>query len=53
MECIVEGVETEQQLKLLLDNDCDYAQGFMYDKPLPKREFEKRIERRYYNIKGE
>lgn len=53
MECIVEGVETEQQLKMLLDNDCDYAQGFMYDKPLPKREFEKRIERRYYNIKGE
>ena len=53
MECIVEGVENNKQLKLLQDNNCDFAQGFMFDKPLPKKEFEKRIERRYYSIKGD
>ena len=45
MECIVEGVENEKQLKMLQDNNCDYAQGFMFDRPLPGKEFEKRIER--------
>jgi diguanylate cyclase (GGDEF) domain len=50
MECIVEGVETEQQLSMLIDNSCDFAQGFMYDKPLPKMEFEDRINKRFYQI---
>lgn len=53
MECIVEGVENEKQLKMLQDNNCDYAQGFMFDRPLPGKEFEKRIERRYYSVKGD
>lgn len=44
MECIVEGVETAEQVQLLKDNNCFLAQGFFFDKPLPKPEFEKRLD---------
>ena len=44
LECIAEGVETEQQLNILRKNHCDLAQGFYFDKPLPLEEFEKRLE---------
>ena len=43
LETIVEGVETKEQLQLLRDNNCDLAQGFFFDKPLPVEEFEKRL----------
>ncbi len=34
MQVIVEGVETEQQLRKLLLLNCDFAQGFYFAKPL-------------------
>ena len=34
MEVLAEGVETEEQLQFLLDNDCEYFQGFLGSKPL-------------------
>lgn len=43
MECIVEGVETAEQIKFLKQHNCYLAQGFFFDKPLPKEEFEKRL----------
>ena len=36
-----EGVETEEQLRFLRDNGCDYVQGYIFSKPLPSDEFEK------------
>jgi len=36
-----EGVENEEQLEFLKDNGCDYVQGFLFSRPLPKEEFEK------------
>lgn len=42
-ETIVEGVETEQQLDYLREVGCDAVQGFVFDKPLPAAEFEKRL----------
>ena len=51
LECIVEGVETAAQLQLLKDNDCDFAQGYLFDKPLPLDEFEKRLDMRVYSLK--
>ncbi len=32
---VAEGVETEAQLRLLKDADCDYAQGYLFSKPVP------------------
>ena len=40
LECIVEGVETAEQVKLLKDCKCYLAQGFYFDRPLPVKEFE-------------
>ena len=47
LECIVEGVETAEQVKLLRDFRCYHAQGFYFDKPLPKSEYEKRLTHKY------
>lgn len=43
LECIAEGVETIEQLQLLADNNCNLAQGFFFDCPLPVEDFESRL----------
>lgn len=48
LTCVAEGVETSEQVDILRKNGCDIAQGFFYDKPLPVREFEKRLEQYTY-----
>lgn len=40
LECIVEGVETREDISLLKSCKCYFAQGFYFDKPMPKEEFE-------------
>ena len=47
LECIAEGVETEEQVQLLADNKCNLAQGFYFDRPLPMEEFETRFDKKY------
>lgn len=47
LECIIEGVETTDQIELLKDIHCFTAQGFYFDKPLPKKDFEKKLELQY------
>ena len=44
LECVAEGVETQYQVDLLREMDCDVAQGFFFDRPLLVEEFEKRME---------
>ncbi len=44
LECIVEGVETIEQVNLLKECKCYLAQGFYFDKPLPVSEFEHRLD---------
>lgn len=44
LECVVEGVETQYQVDLLREMNCDVAQGFFFDRPLLVEEFEKRME---------
>lgn len=50
LECLTEGVETAEQVQILRDNSCEYAQGYYYDRPLPLDEFEKRLETGVYPV---
>ena len=36
MDVIAEGIETEEERKILADFDCEYAQGYFFAKPLKK-----------------
>ena len=37
---VAEGVETSQEASILAALHCDYAQGYLYSRPLPYNEFE-------------
>lgn len=45
---LCEGVETKKQLDFLNDAGCDMIQGYYFDRPLPREEFEKRIRNPQY-----
>ena len=49
---VAEGVETENQLRLLKEADCDLVQGYYFSRPLPPEEFEKLIIREKEVIRG-
>ena len=38
---IAEGIETQEQMELLRQMDCDYAQGYLFSKPVAVKDFEK------------
>lgn len=40
MDVIAEGIETKEQLDILLENDCQKVQGYYFSKPLPVAELE-------------
>ncbi|MCR5703380.1 MAG: GGDEF domain-containing phosphodiesterase [Eubacterium sp.] len=47
MNVIVEGVESLEQKEFLKEIGCYYVQGFLYDQPLPREQFEKRLLKGY------
>ncbi len=44
MKVVAEGVETEQQLRMLRSLDCDRVQGYLFSKPLPAAEMKVYLE---------
>lgn len=50
IECVIEGVETKEQLEIIKKNNCRIVQGYYFDKPLPKTDFEERLYKKVYNI---
>lgn len=44
IKVICAGVENNEQKQLLAQLGCDMIQGFLYDKPLPHTEFQKRLQ---------
>jgi len=49
MMCLAEGVETVAQRNMLKSLGCNYVQGYLYDRPLKKSEFEERLSVGYYD----
>ncbi|MCR5080219.1 MAG: EAL domain-containing protein [Treponema sp.] len=43
LTCIVEGVETREDVRLLKESDCYLAQGYYFDRPMPEEDFEKKL----------
>ena len=41
LNVIAEGIETEEQLKVLVEQNCGYGQGYLFSKPLSTKNFEK------------
>ncbi|MBI2308609.1 MAG: EAL domain-containing protein [Rhodocyclales bacterium] len=43
VKVVAEGVETETQMSLLVANQCDEIQGFVFSRPLPAAEMERML----------
>lgn len=42
MEIVCEGIETKEEEKTVYEFGCDSMQGFLYDRPIPTNDFEKK-----------
>lgn len=42
---LCEGIENEEQRDFIISQNCCFAQGYLYSKPVTKREFEQYVER--------
>ncbi len=45
MTVIAEGVETENQLQFLKDEQCEELQGYLFSRPVPEEEFRRLMEK--------
>jgi EAL domain-containing protein (putative c-di-GMP-specific phosphodiesterase class I) len=48
MRVIAEGIETESQLNILKNLGCDYGQGYLMSKPLPKDAMEELLHKKQF-----
>lgn len=50
MDVVTEGVETWGQVEFLHDIDCNVVQGFLFDRPMPRVDFENKIKMKKYDV---
>jgi diguanylate cyclase (GGDEF)-like protein len=53
MRVIAEGIETENQLKILKDLGCDYGQGYLMARPMPVEKMEELLNHKKYWLPAE
>ena len=51
IDIIAEGAETKEQVEILYSMGCDKIQGYYFDRPLPKEEYETRLINKNYEKK--
>lgn len=51
-EIVCEGVETEADVRLMLEIGASVAQGYFYSKPIPEAEFEERLSGGGYGVRA-
>jgi EAL domain-containing protein (putative c-di-GMP-specific phosphodiesterase class I) len=51
MDVTAEGVETKEQHEIIQKLDCEYVQGYLFYKPLPKEEVERLFQQKVSSIK--
>lgn len=50
MDVVTEGVEKWEQVEFLHDMECNMVQGFLFDKPMPREDFEEKMQHRQYDV---
>ena len=48
LKVVAEGIESKEQLTILKEYNCDYGQGYLFDKPLSFQEIIKKREEKVY-----
>ena len=43
LKVIAEGIETEEQLQILCEKECDFGQGYLIGKPMVAPSFEEKF----------
>jgi diguanylate cyclase (GGDEF)-like protein/PAS domain S-box-containing protein len=46
LQCLAEGIETEEQLAFLVGRGCPLGQGFLFGRPVPAAQFTDHLDRR-------
>ncbi len=52
MRTVAEGIEQQEQVKFLAEQDCDMIQGYYYSKPVPMMEYEHKMKKKQVALSG-
>ena len=44
IKVVAEGVETEEQRKMLVGAGCDFGQGYLFARPMPAEDFDRYLD---------